>query len=261
MGHASEGRRGFGRFRSSLPFRSADSCDEHRLALASGTHRPRHRLKLRIRQGIHKGDALRCRTCIAAHDSVELHGGMDALLIEVRQRFDCSDAISRTRKWIDDQFKQFSRNGLIRLGGYIPALVDGSLDDAQVLPLFPSLGALCRGSPNPSWRASGLTCYPVFVRRGVFVPVQVEDLLQFQRRLRRGPCNNVDHLVTNKHGVGAMSSRMSDAIRSLNTPERSLHLISTPPWQGVFSRAPTSRLCGWCEWFFSEQIGRGKRGK
>ena len=65
---------------------------------------------------------------------------MDALLIEVRQRFDCSDAISRTRKRIDDQFKQFSGNGLIRLGGYIPALVDGSLDDAQVLPLFPSLG-------------------------------------------------------------------------------------------------------------------------
>ena len=44
---------------------------------------------------------------------------MDALLIEVRQRFDCSDAISRTRKRIDDQFKQFSGNGLIRLGGYI----------------------------------------------------------------------------------------------------------------------------------------------
>ena len=70
--------------------------------LASVTHRPRHRFKLRIRQGIHKGDALRCRTCIEAHDSVELHGGMDALLIEVRQRFDCSDAISRTRKRIDD---------------------------------------------------------------------------------------------------------------------------------------------------------------
>jgi hypothetical protein len=159
--------------------------------LASGTHRPRHRLKLRIRQGIHKGDALRCRTRIKAHDSVELHGGMDALLIEVRKRFDCSDAISRTRKRIDDQFKQFSGNGLIRLGGYIPALVDGSLDDAQVLPLFPSLGALCRGSPNPSWRASGLTRYPVFVRRGVFVPVQVEDLLQFQRSLRRGHGYNV----------------------------------------------------------------------
>ena len=109
-------------FRTSLPFRSADSCDELCLVLASGTHRPRHRLKLRIRQGIHKGDALRCRTCIEAHDAVELHGGMDALLIEVRQRFDCSDEISRTRKRIDDQFKQFSRNGLIRLGGYIPAL-------------------------------------------------------------------------------------------------------------------------------------------
>ena len=186
--------------------------------LAPGTHRPRHRLKLRIRQGIHKGDALRCRTCIEAHDSVELHGGMDALLIEVRQRFDCSDAISRTRKRIDDQFKQFSGNGLIRLGGYIPALVDGSLDDAQVLPLFPSLGALCRGSPNPSWRASGLTRYPVFVRREVVVPVRGRDLLQFQRSLRRGICNDIDHLVTNKHGVGAMSSRMSDAIRPLNTP-------------------------------------------
>ena len=92
-------------FRTSLPFRSADSCDELCLALAPGTHRPRHRFKLRIRQGIYTGDALCCRTCIEAHDSVELHGGMDALLIEVRQRFDCSDAISRTRKRIDDQFK------------------------------------------------------------------------------------------------------------------------------------------------------------
>jgi hypothetical protein len=93
---------------------------------------------------------LRCRTCIEAHDSVELHGGLDALLIEVRQHFDCSDAISRTRKRIADQLNQFSRNGLKRLDGYIPALVDGSLDDAQVLPLFPSLSALCRGSPIPS---------------------------------------------------------------------------------------------------------------
>ena len=177
MGHAREARRRFEQFHTSPPFRSADSYDEHHLVLASVTHRPRHRLKLRIRQGIHKGDALRCRTCIEAHDAVELHGGMDALLIEVRQRFDCSDAISRTRKRIDDQFKQFSRNGLIRLGGYIPALVDGSLDDAQVLPLFPSLGALCRRSSNPSWRASGLTRYPVFVRHGVIVPVWGRALL------------------------------------------------------------------------------------
>ena len=221
MGHAREGRRRFGPSHTSLPFRRADSCDKHRLVLTPATHRPRHRFKLRIRQGIHKGDALRCRTCVEAHDSVELHGGMDALLIEVRQRFDCSDAISRTRKRIDNQFKQFSGNGLIRLGGYIPALVDGSLDDAQVLPLFPSLGALCRGSPNPSWRASGLTRYPVFVRHGEIVPVRGRNLPQFQRSLRRGTCNDIDQLVTNKHGVGVMSSRMSDAIPSLNTPERS----------------------------------------